>query len=116
MRKLEWKIPEKFAEKYVGKVVVNLPNYTAKLKLVKECNFAMGKDGVADASQLDSFVKMIEVAEKYIETVELKHIPSGIEVKTFQEAQDYVEFDEIIPELASIVFGGGQISGPLEVK
>ena len=106
MRELVYKCKKPFT----GEVKIELPKYTQRLKYIKECNFRINADGEIDEGidQVDSLIKMIEVAGQHIKSVKVKH-ESGIEVKSYEEMEDFTEFDSLVSELASFVLNGGQV-------
>ena len=96
-------------EPFEGSAKIELPKYTQRLKYIKECNFKVNADGEVDAStdQLDALMSMVEVAKKHISDVDIKC--GEIHAKSFDDLEDFVEFDSLIPELASTVLNGGRV-------
>lgn len=94
---------------FEGKVVVTLPLFAQKLKYIKECNFKTNKKGEVEVGleQLDSLIKMIEIAEKHIKSVEMKC--GDIVAKSWEDLNSNPEFEPIIPEIATLVINGGQM-------
>lgn len=96
-------IPKKHFE---GSIVLKVPQYKERLKLLKECNFKLSKDGeVANNNeQFDSIEKLTDITEKHIEKVNLTH--NGQEIKSVEDLGYYAEGVELINEVGGLILNG----------
>lgn len=98
---------EKVASPFSGIVKIEVPRYPQRLKYIKECNFAMDEKGQVKSGMdsIDSIIKMLEIASKHVQEVNLKH-KDGAEFCTWDELQDNPMADGILNEVASAVING----------
>ena len=94
---------------YKGEVVIEVVRYKDRLRYIKECNFKIDSTGNVEigGDQIESFIKMIELAEKHVKKVDVKH--GDIHATSFDEMQDYLEFDNLVSLVASAVLNGGSV-------
>ena len=102
MKLFEYK-PKKHFE---GMITIKVPQYKERIKLLKECNFKLGKEGDLESGegQFDSIEKMIEVTEKHIEKVALVH--GGEEINSVEDLGYYAEGTELLNEVGGLILNG----------
>jgi len=107
MRSIEYKAPEGFE----GSAQLQVPKYTERLKIIKNCNFSLGTEGEAQVTtdQLDSVIALIEGTKGYIKDVKIKHVESGAMAESFEDLEYSPEFDGLLVELCSSVLNAGQV-------
>ena len=55
-----------------GELVLEVPGYRERLKMIKECNFKMTGDGTVKLTTetIDSMIKLLDITEKYFKKIE----------------------------------------------
>ncbi len=93
---------------FEGEVVINLPKYSERLALLKSLNFKTSNDGKVEASsdQIDSMIKMIEIASKHVASVKVRRIDDGYEFNSIDELEYDKEGSELINEIANVIMSG----------
>ena len=96
-------VPKKDFE---GSIVLKVPQYKERLKLLKECNFKLGANGdiINNDSQFDSIEKLAEITEKHIEKVNLTC--NGNEIKSVEDLGYYAEGVELLNEVGGLILNG----------
>jgi hypothetical protein len=104
-----WQASEESA--VVGKVVFEVPKWTERMKYVKECKFTIDSEGnvEAGADQIDSLIKMVELATPHIKTVDLKTKEGSSVFKSFDDLQSDPICDAVLVEIASAVINGAAV-------
>ncbi len=99
---------KKIDPKFEGFVEIDLPKYIQRLKYLKDANFKINEKGeVANsAGGLDTTIFAVELAEKHIKKVELKHVETGDEMKKVDDLQFHPEGGEILTEIGFLVLNG----------
>lgn len=98
-------------EKIKGKLVLIAPTFRQRMKLVEECGFELGADGkgVSNGSNnLKSFNKLLDRAPKFFKEVDVKH-DEKTHAKSFDDLENYPEFDTILTESALAILSAGQL-------
>lgn len=92
-----------------GELILEIPKYRDKLKLIKECNFKVSNEGTVNisADAIDSMIKLIDMTEKYFKKINLKC--GKIEVKNFEDMESHPEFDSLISEAATAILNSGRL-------
>ena len=92
-----------------GTFKLKVPTYRERLKMIKECNFQMNDKGEINIGldSIDSIIRLVDVTHKYFEVVKLEK--DKVKVSSFEEAEQYSEFDGIITEAASAVLNAGAL-------
>lgn len=112
--KFEPEVCRKNPEAFKGHVVLDMPSYPQRLMYVKSCQFAIkkGEDGTHqvsdDMSNIDSLVKMIDIAKAHVKEVHLKRKDGDtvVEYKSYEDLLDDAYCDEISNEIAGAVING----------
>jgi len=93
-----------------GTIEIRLPKYTERLKYLRDCQFEINEAGEVEVSNgmLDSTIKMIEIAEKHVEKVDLVNEMSQ-EIKSFEQMEYHPECELILQELGQIMLNGVQL-------
>lgn len=96
--------------KVQGTVKVRLPKYTERLQYLRDCQFKINGDGdiEIDSGMIDSTIKMIQIAEKHVESVDLA-LESGKEIKSFEEMEYFPECEPVLQELGNLMLSGVQV-------
>lgn len=91
---------------FTGVIVLKVPQYKERIKLLKECNFKLGAEGEVtnNNEQFDSIEKLAEITEKHIERVDLKM--NDQEIKSIEDLGYYAEGVELINEVGGLVLNG----------
>ena len=93
-----------------GKLELAIPTYRERLKMIKECNFKLDSEGqvTVGVDSIDSMVKMLEVCIPYFKKVDVKH-GEKIHAKSFEDLEQYSEFDGLLSDAASSVMNAGRL-------
>jgi len=96
-------------EGITGKLILTIPTYRQRLKIIKECNFKINEQGDVNVGTetLESMVKLIDLAEPHFKKIDLKF--GEIHVKNFEQMESYTEFDTLITEAATAVLNAGKL-------
>ena len=99
---------EEFREKWIGKIVVNFPKYKQRLQYIKDCNFQTNEAGeiTVGTDQIESIIKLVEIAGQHVEKVAIEHLETGLEVGSFEELEDYEDTQEIINVIGGKILAG----------
>jgi len=108
VKKTTWKTNESHSMQ--GEIVVNLPKYTERLRLIKSCNFKTNDGGeiVTGFDQVDSLITAIEETQKFIESVSLV-TKDGQKIDSYEELEHTHGCDSILPEVAFFIINGPQL-------
>ena len=102
MKSLEYKPKEPFT----GSIKIKSPSTRQRLKMVKECNFKIDENGdVTSNDNIDSMLKMYEIASDYISNVNIKH-EDGSAFKSWDKMADDSLCDDLCQEVIQVVMGG----------
>jgi hypothetical protein len=81
---------------FVGSILIEIPNIKEQFKILKELNIAPSEDGkVKFADQLDTVQKQLDLCEKYIKKVDIKH-SSGKEFKSVEDMLYFKQTRELL--------------------
>ena len=92
-----------------GELVLLVPTYRKRLMMVKDCNFKINSDGEMETGveTIESIVKLLDVTKPHFKTVDLKC--GDIHVKSFDEMEEWTEFDGLLTEAAGSVLNAGRL-------
>ncbi len=92
-----------------GELIIGIPKYRQRLKMMKDCNFKLSEDGSVNVSTetLQSIITLTDMAQEYFTKVDLKC--GDIHVKSFDEMENYSEFDGLISECATLILNAGKL-------
>lgn len=96
-------------KKIKGELVLGIPSYRQRLMMIKECSFKMSDKGEVEvgAETIDSIVKLLDISKPYFKKVELEC--GDIKVKSFDEMEEYAEFDTLLTEASSSILNAGRL-------
>lgn len=90
-----------------GHIMLDVPAYKARLEMLRGVQFTQAGQGESESSKnVDTAIKLAEIAEKQVKAVELVHVPSGAKFSSLDELGAYEEGMELIAEVGSIVVRG----------
>lgn len=94
-----------------GVVKIKMPRYKERIEMIKEMQITPKQNGNeveanATNSGIDSAIFMSSIMEKYILSIDVKHIQSGLVIKSLEELECYKEGVELINEIGSVLFNG----------
>lgn len=103
---------------FEGVIKVKVPKYCDRLKLMKDANFKISSTGEIDPTVdlLEQAMKMVEIAQSHTESVKLKRVDDGFEIKSFEDLEYDKDGSDLINEIANFVIGGGRLGKPLNAK
>ena len=109
MLKTKWK-PEADSG-FEGHVTISVPLYRQRLRYLKECNLKFDDEGKVEigSDTIDTMLVMLDIAEKHVEEVRLKHVESGVEAKSFEDLEAQPMFDGVLNQVANAVFSSGEM-------
>jgi hypothetical protein len=92
-----------------GELILEIPSYRERLKMIKECNFQTDSKGqvVISGEGIDSFIKLLDVTEKYFKKIDV--VCGEIKAKTFSELEGSPEFDSLINDCAAFILNAGKL-------
>lgn len=107
MRELKFDL--KNHKNITGELVLTIPTYRQRLKMIKDCNFKVNDKGEVNVSSetLESMIKLIDLAQPHFKKVNLKC--GEIQVKTFEQMESHSEFDNLITEAATSLLNAGSL-------
>ena len=91
---------------FVGEIKLRIPKYKERIKLLKECNFAIDSEGEMSkgAAQFDSVEKIIEMTEQHVVSVSLKF--GEHEILEYDELGYYQEGVELLNDVGNLILSG----------
>jgi len=97
--------------KYEGTVVINMPNYLERLKLMKECNVSFdNEDGETSvklgSGGLDTAIALLEVTPRFIKKVSLKRKDGSRNFNSFEDMLDEPKLYKTCSEVSTLIFRG----------
>jgi hypothetical protein len=103
---------------FSGEVVIEVLKYRDRMRYGQDISFKFDEKGevIVDNGTYESMGKMIEIAEKHIISVDLVHVKSGVSAKSFEDLEYDPIFDELLPQLATVVFNAGRVGKPSKKK
>ena len=102
----EFRFVPKKESGFEGHVMLKVPKYKQRIRILRECNFnidAAGEMGKG-AAQFDSIEKIIEVTESHVLSVELKYGETVI--GEIEELGYYQEGVELLNEIGNLILSG----------
>lgn len=92
-----------------GEIVLTVPPYTARLRMIKDCNFSIDSKGEVSVGNdtLESIVKMIEATKKYIKSIDIK--VKEEEVKSFDDMEYCAGCETLMIDIASSILNAGSL-------
>lgn len=102
-------------EVFEGYVMIRMPKFKERLALIKGLGISTdekGEVGMNDDS-LEKAAQLVGIAHEHVESVQLKHVESGIEFSSMDDLDMYEEGTQLIQEIAGMVINGvklGKIS------
>lgn len=118
--KFDYVLPETVTEKgkkgepdvtephpFSGKVTLQIPNAAERAKLVSTVKYGPDKDGnVIELSSLDSGIKVVEIAHKYVEAVDVTHKKTGKHFTSIEELECYKAGGQLLQDMSEFILGG----------
>lgn len=99
-------------EDFTGTVVIEVPNYKERMELARDFDF----DEKDYQKAIDMNVKVIELVDKHLIRMSIKHKKTKKEFNSFEDLQYFSEGTELLKEFQSLIFNGpslGNDSKPL---
>jgi hypothetical protein len=96
-------------ENISGTLILSVPTYRERLKMIKECNFKVSEEGNVNINSdtIDSLIKLLDVTEPFFKKIDLKC--HDIKAKTFEDLETYSEFDALLSEAATSILNAGKL-------
>ena len=92
---------------FQGKIILNALKYAERMNLIKDVNFKVKENSVElNTDQIDSIVKIIEVAEKHVVSVDLIRLSDQVEFKCFDDLSYDKDGSLLINELGNVILSG----------
>jgi len=88
-------------------LTVKIPNVKEQFKILKELNIAPSEDGkMKFADQIDTVQKQLELCEKYVKEVDIKHT-SGKHFKSIEDMMYFKQTRELLlNDISSMIING----------
>ena len=93
---------------FEGNVKIEIPSMRERLMLAKDLSYDT-KEEVRALDNIDRMLKILDVCEKYIKEVNLKHTESLIEFKSWEDMQKDSLCDKLIEEISAFIISGGKL-------
>ena len=93
---------------FEGNVSIEIPSMRERLMLAKELAYDI-KEEVNALDNIERMLKILDVCEKYIKTVDLLHVESKKEFKSWNEMQSDSLCDKIIEKISAYIISGGKL-------
>jgi hypothetical protein len=108
MKEMKYIPKGKHAEVWEGSVLIKLPRYRERLKLVRDAGFKPSGDGTmsADSDGLAMMDKLLEATEKNIVKMELIHKESGEKFESMEDLECYAEGVELLSDIGNVLLSG----------
>lgn len=92
-----------------GELILEVPGYRERLRIMKECNLQVNDKGNAtlNTGAIDNLINVLDVTEKYFKKINIKY--GEITAKTFSELEDYPEFVDLINDAAGFILHAGKL-------
>ena len=92
---------------FEGEVTISLPKYKERLQMLKEVNFKYVNGQVESGlDQIDSMVKVVEIAEKHIVSVNLTRIEDQAQFLSIDDLQYDKDGADLINEIGNVILSG----------
>jgi hypothetical protein len=107
---MDIKMDLKEYEGITGEIVLSVPTYMERLKLIKGCGFRMdakGEVGLGDEDGFDAFIKLVESSKKYYKKVDVKI--DEVRIRNFDGLEQNPKCDSLISNAASLLLHGGKL-------
>jgi hypothetical protein len=92
--------------KFDGSVKVKVPKHVDRIKLIRSLNTTVDVSGELVKTGMDSAEKLMDFAKSHIETVSLKRIEDGVEVKNVEWLEYDVDGAEVLSEISNVLLQG----------
>lgn len=93
---------------FEGFIKIEIPSMRERLMLAKELSYDI-KEEVRALDNIERMLKILDVCEKYIKTVNLLHVESKKEFKSWNEMQSDSLCDKLIEEISAYIISGGKL-------
>jgi hypothetical protein len=95
---------------FEGYVELRLPLFEEKLAYMEEFGLDVDEDGKVSTGDrkknMGLLIKMIKVARQHYVSIALKHLPSGVEYKAYEDLSCDPECHGVVTEIAGAVLNG----------
>ena len=92
---------------FKGCLTVVIPSIKEQFKILKELNIKSVDGKMAFSDQIDTVEKQLELCEKHVKEVDIKHFVSGKEFKKIEEMFYFKQTRELLlNEVASMIING----------
>lgn len=97
--------------KFMGTVTLKILSVPQKMRLMSKLTLDVSEDGVVkkDAKNLAAIADVIDEIKPYVVEVNLSHIPTGKEYKSFTDLEYADECMNILIEIAAKYLGGSNL-------
>lgn len=106
----EFKFVPKKESGFEGNIMVKVPKYKERMKLLRECNFKLDAEGNVGSGmeQFDSIDKLISITESNVSSVSLVYGEGdgACSIDSIEELGYYQEGVELITELGNLILSG----------
>lgn len=92
---------------FKGCLTIVIPNMKEQFKILKELNIKTSEGKMAFSDQIDTVEKQLELCQKHVKEVDIKHIVSGKEFKKIEDMFYFKQTRELLlNEVASMIING----------
>lgn len=99
-------VSKTIAPKFEGTIKVKVPKHVERIKVIRDLNTKIEANGELVKTGMDSAEKLMEFAKSNIESVNLKRIEDGLEVKSIEWLEYDVDGAEILSDISQVLLAG----------
>jgi len=99
-------VSKTIAPKFEGSVTLKVPRHVDRIKVIRSLSTKIDESGELVKSGMDSAEKLMDFAKAQIESVNLKRIDDGLEIKTVEWLEYDVDGAEILSEISNTLIQG----------
>jgi len=105
---------------FTGTMKIKIPKYKERMKLLRDLNVGFDKDGEVETSKgtqgVDSAIRMIELAEEHLVSLDLTHKPTKESIKSLDDLEYCEEGTIIINQIGQAVLTGAKLGNGSNTK
>jgi hypothetical protein len=110
MKSYKWVPDLKEGDKLIfeGHVILDIPLPKKRIELISNLQFEVDSEAKIkmQSNQIEQFLKMELICKEHIKEIDLKHVESGIEIKSLEDLEPYYEYMTFIGACGNVILSG----------